>query len=92
MGCQPWGETLDALGDDRRLAMEVAVLVDHLTGVESDAHLDRRRKTAPVEPARLHLHLTSRRDRAARRGERSHQAVAHLPDERAAIRCDRVKS
>ena len=36
-------QPLDALGDDHRLAVDVAVLGEDLTGVEPDAHLDVRR-------------------------------------------------
>ena len=83
-----WSETLDPLGDDHRLAVQVAVLVDHLSGVESDPHLDRRVETVAVEVAHLHLHLAGGRDCSTRRCERRHQAVTHLLDESSAVRLD----
>jgi hypothetical protein len=67
------GQAFDALGDDHGLAVEIAVLVDHLTGVQPDAHLHRGVEAGAVELAHLHLHLAS-------------GAIARRADENAAIR------
>jgi len=80
-----WGQTLDAFGDDHRLAVDVTVLVDHLTGVEPDAHLHGGIQTISVQASHLGLHLPGGGDGATGRCEGRHQTVTHLLDQRAAL-------
>ena len=53
-----WRKSLDPLGDDDGLAVEVAVFVDHLTGVQPDAHL--HGGVEPVAVEATHLQSASR--------------------------------
>ena len=81
-------EALDAFRDDDGLAVEVAVLVDHLARVEPDPHLDGCVESVAMEVTHLHLHVAGSRDRSASGGECGHQSVAHLLDEGATVRRD----
>ncbi len=85
-----WSKPLDSFCDDHGLTVEIAVLVDHLTGVQPDAHLHRSVEAGAMQLAHLHLHLARCGDHPARRRERGHEPVAHLLDQGAAIRGDRL--
>jgi hypothetical protein len=82
-------EDLAALGPGRdpgggvdRLAVEITVLLGHLSGVETDADVDLLTGRGPVALGLLPLDGDRARQRAPRRGEGHHEPVAegfHLP-------------
>ena len=84
-------EALDPPGDDHRLAVDVAVLLDDLPGVQPDAHVHRPCGLATVAPGHVELDLAGTVDRSARRREHGHQPVAELLDEHAAMGLDALQ-
>ena len=79
---------LDALGDDQRLAVQAAVLVQHLAGVQADAQLQGELRAAAVPARDGALDLLRAGDGATRRLERHHEPVAGVRDDDAALLVD----
>ena len=84
-------DSLDAFGDDHGLAVEVAAVFDHLTGVQADAHDRPLRSVFAVAGVDRELDLARTRHRPARRLERDHEAVAEPLHHDAALAFDQLQ-
>ena len=83
-------ERLDPLRDVHRLAVQVAALLDHLAGVQTDAHQHLLRRMSTVAVGHRELELSCVRDPATGGLERDHEAVARALDHDAAMAVDQL--
>jgi len=84
-------DALNALGDDHRLAVEVAAVLDHLARVEADTHDGSLRGVFAVAAVDRDLDLACTRHRPAGRLECDHEAIAEPLHHDAALAFDQLQ-